>query len=308
MNDRTAGAAAPAMKTADYYTALDSGAVLCRLCPHGCRVLPGGHGFCGVRGNRDGVLYAESYGVIASCGLDPMEKKPLYHFFPGSRILSFGSFGCNFRCAFCQNHTIAMAMAGPEPQRTTPEQAAALSRQLIPDGNIGAAYTYNEPLVGYEFVKDCAALIHAQGQQNVLVTNGYISPEPLAALLPYIDALNIDLKSFSADFYRRVKGNVETVKQTIAAAAKQAHVEATTLVIPGENDSEDEMDALARFLAGINPEMPLHLSRFFPRHQMTDKPPTPEETLYRLKAVAARHLRYVYLGNMPSKPTTYNFP
>ena len=180
----------------------------------------------------------------------------------------------------------------------TPAQLAALAEKYKPQGNIGVAYTYNEPLIGYEFVRDCAALVKERNLKNVLITNGYINPDPLNELLPFIDALNIDLKAFNDVFYRNVKGDLQSVMQTITASARGAHVEVTTLIIPGENDSEEEMDALARFVAAIDPDIPLHLSRFFPNHMMREKPPTPKETVIRLKGIAEKYLKYVYLGNM----------
>jgi pyruvate formate lyase activating enzyme len=183
-------------------------------------------------------------------------------------------------------------------ERVTPAQIAATAEKLTKDGNIGVAYTYNEPLIGYEFVLDCAALVHEKGLKNILVTNGYIQREPFIALLPYINALNIDLKGFTDAFYQKVSGSLDTVKENIAMAARYAHVEVTTLIIPRENDGEGEIDALARFLAGVNPEIPLHLSRFFPRHEMTDREPTPVETIWQLKKTAENYLKYVYAGNI----------
>jgi pyruvate formate lyase activating enzyme len=237
-----------------------------------------------------------SYGLVSSSSLDPIEKKPLYRFHPGTAIFSIGSFGCNLRCPFCQNHGISMVKP-IDGEYTSPAQIAEISKKLIPRGNIGIAYTYNEPLIGYEFIKDCAILLRKQNQKNVLVTNGYINRQPFLELLPYIDALNIDLKGFG-DFYKKVKGRLDIVKENIALAAEAAHVEITTLIIPGENDGDEEIDALAMFISGINAEIPLHLSRFFPKYEMTDKPPTPPETILRLKKIAEKYLKYVYAGNM----------
>jgi pyruvate formate lyase activating enzyme len=271
--------------------------MICAICPHACDIAEGEAGFCHARVCKDGQITSAAYGYITACALDPIEKKPLFHFHPGSMILSIGGFGCNFRCAFCQNHHISMRRPH-DLQQATPRQIAALAKDTVSQGNIGVAYTYNEPLINFEFVYDTARLVHAEGLKNVLVTNGFINPAPLAALLPYIDALNIDLKSFSPDFYDQIKGRLSTVTKTIEQAARHAHVEVTTLVIPGENDGESEMDALARFVAGVDKGIPLHLSRFFPRHQMTDKPPTPPETIYRLKEVAEKHLEFVCVGNV----------
>jgi pyruvate formate lyase activating enzyme len=183
-------------------------------------------------------------------------------------------------------------------QALAPEEAAALSLQYAPRGNIGLAYTYNEPLIGYEFVRACAELVQGQKQENVLVTNGLIRPEPLKALLPLISAMNIDLKGFTPQFYRDIGGQLEAVQATIAAAAQACHVEVTTLIIPGQNDSPQEMDAMAAWLKGISPGIPLHITRFFPRYKMRDSLPTPPETLRRLAEIAGRHLRHVHLGNL----------
>ena len=191
-----------------------------------------------------------------------------------------------------------MAAPGTDAERITPHQLTALAAQYINQGNIGIAYTYNEPLIGYEFIYDCSVLAKKQELKNALVTNGFINPEPLAKLLPYIDALNIDLKSFNENFYKKIGGNLQSVLDTIKTAAAYAHVEITTLIIPGENDGDDEMDALASFIASVSPDMPLHLSRFFPNYKMKEKLPTPKETIFRLNEIAKNYLNYVYLGNM----------
>lgn len=191
-------------------------------------------------------------------------------------------------------------MAGGENIETVNTAPQALVEQALglkPRGNIGIAYTYNEPLVGFEFVRDCASLAHVQGLKNVVVTNGFICEEPLVALLPLIDAMNIDLKGYTEHFYHTIGGDLSTVKRSIELAAKNCHVEVTTLVIPGENDSEQEMDSLSRWLASVRPDIPLHISRFFPRYKMTDGSATPVDTVYRLAEVARRNLQYVYEGN-----------
>jgi pyruvate formate lyase activating enzyme len=255
----------------------------------------GKRGMCIARLNKDGELYAESFARVTSISLDPIEKKPLRHFHPGSLILSLGSYGCNFRCDFCQNHEISMGEA--QWQAIQPEEVAALSLRYASEGNIGVAFTYNEPLIGYEYVRECAALIHGQGQKNVLVTNGFINPEPLEALLPLIDAMNIDLKGFTAQFYKDIRGKLEAVKATIAAASHACHVEVTTLVIPGKNDSAAEMESLAKWISSVDQGVPLHITRFFPRHRMSALPPTPLSTLLALTDIAKKHLPYVHLGN-----------
>ncbi len=242
----------------------------------------------------------ENYGRITALALDPIEKKPLARFHPGSRILSLGSYGCNLRCPFCQNADIAWADAEEVPWREmTPDELVDQALALRDRGNIGLAYTYNEPLVGYEFVKDCAERCHEEGLVNVLVSNGMINAKPLRDILPLIDAANIDLKGFTDRFYKMVGGDLSCVKATIETmvACPTCHVEVTTLVIPGENDSPEEIESIASWLASLDPDMPYHISRFFPRHKMLDRPATDVGLVYRLVEVARRHLRYVYPGN-----------
>ena len=271
----------------------------CELCFRHCTLDEGQAGFCRARVNRGGAVVPLNYGKVVSLALDPIEKKPLRRFHPGASILSVGSFGCNLRCPFCQNHEISMAGAGElRTEELLPGELAALAERLRPRGNLGAAYTYNEPLVGYEYVRDCAAAVHARGMCNVLVTNGTIEEAPWRELLPRLDAANIDLKGFTQAWYERLGGDLETVKRNIAVAAEYCHIEVTTLLIPEENDGTDEIRALARWLADISPDIPLHLTRFFPRYRMTDRPPTPAETVYRLADVARESLRYVYTGNL----------
>ena len=274
----------------------------CHVCWRQCRIKEGGLGYCRARTVKDGVVIPESYGKLTSLALDPIEKKPLYRFRPGSRILSVGSYGCNMRCLFCQN--CAISMAGPDNggKRAlwvdmTPEELVKRAAELRPYGNVGLAYTYNEPFIGYEFVMDCARLIRERGLVNVAVTNGCINEEPLLEILPYIDAMNIDLKSFRRDFYRRMGGDLDTVLRTIQIAAERCHVEVTTLIIPGENDADEEMEEIASWLAGVDRDITLHITRFFPAWKMKDKPPTPVERVYSLVDVARRHLKYVFPGN-----------
>ena len=271
---------------------------LCKLCFHHCALDDGQTGLCRARACQDGKIGSLNYGKLTSLALDPIEKKPLRRFHPGSLILSVGSFGCNLRCPFCQNHEISMAGdSGIQTVEVSPEQLAAKAAELVPHGNIGVAYTYNEPLISYEYVQDCASLVHEQGMVNVLVTNGTVEEEPWRALLPLVDAANIDLKGFTPSWYRRLGGDLETVKRSIVLAAERCHVEVTTLLIPGENDSEEEIRELARWLASISPEIPLHLSRFFPQYQMVDRLPTPVEQVYRLSEAAQEYLSHVYTGN-----------
>ena len=272
--------------------------VTCELCFHHCHLEEGQTGFCRARICRNGAVVLLNYGKLTILALDPIEKKPLRRFHPGSLILSVGSFGCNLRCPFCQNHEISMAgEAEIQTVKVSPAQLAAKASELRAHGNIGVAYTYNEPLVSYEYVRDCAELVHEQGMVNVLVTNGTIEEGPWRALLPLIDAANIDLKGFTPAWYRRLGGDSETVKRSIALAAERCHVEVTTLLIPGENDSAEEIRALAQWLASVSQSIPLHLSRFFPQYKMTDRPPTPVEQVYRLAEAAREYLSYVYTGN-----------
>ena len=272
--------------------------LFCDLCFHHCGLDEGQTGLCRARGRRDVRIVSLNYGKLNSLALDPIEKKPLRRFHPGSRILSVGSFGCNLRCPFCQNHVISMAAEGElQTVAMSPERLAAKAAELVPQGNIGVAYTYNEPLIGYEYVRDCAGLVHERGLVNVLVTNGTIEEAPWRALLPLIDAANIDLKGFKAGWYGRLGGDLEAVKRSIVLAAEQCHVEVTTLLIPGENDSVEEIRELARWLASVDPNIPLHLSRFFPRYHMTDHLPTPVKHVYHLAEEARAYLTYVYTGN-----------
>ena len=270
----------------------------CELCFHHCELDEGQTGLCRARVCRNGKIVPLNYGKLIGLRLDPIEKKPLRRFHPGSLILSAGSFGCNLRCSFCQNHEISMAGDGEiQTVELSPERLAAKAEELVHQGNIGVAYTYNEPLIGYEYVRDCAALVRQRGLVNVLVTNGTIEETLWQELLPLIDAANIDLKGFTAAWYRRLGGDLDTVKRSIALAAERCHVEVTTLLVPGENDSRPEIRELARWLATIDPNIPLHLSRFFPRYLMTDRPPTPVEQVYRLADEARTYLTHVYTGN-----------
>ncbi len=271
--------------------------VSCDLCFHRCVLDEGQTGLCLARANKNGKVVSLNYGRLTSIALDPVEKKPLRRFYPGSLILSVGSFGCNLKCPFCQNAEISTAGAGLETLYVTPEKLAMQAQALVSEGNIGAAYTYNEPLIGYEFVKDSAEAVHRCGLKNVLVTNGTIEERYFRELLCFIDAVNIDLKGFTEEWYRRLGGDLETVKRNISIASEACHLEVTTLLVPGENDSEDEIRELSGWLASLSTDIPLHLSRFFPRHRMTDKPPTPVGTVYSLAEIARERLRFVYTGN-----------
>ena len=272
----------------------------CEVCPHRCSLAEGQRGVCRARIARNGVVIDENYGRITSLALDPIEKKPLARFMPGSSVLSIGSYGCNMHCGYCQNASIAQV--GPtqvEWRQMEPVDIAEMANMFALQGNIGVAFTYNEPLVGFEFVRDCAREVHARGMKNVLVSNGQINAEPLAELLPLIDAANIDLKGFTPEIYRQLGGSFETTLATIKALAKNSttHVEVTTLVVPGLNDSPDQMAEEAAWLAALDPQIPLHVTRFFPCYKMLQLEPTPLETIHELADVARGSLDFVYLGN-----------
>ena len=286
---------ANSMREAMYYEQAAGGAVNCALCPHRCRIAAGRVGICKVRKNIEGKLYSINYGRISSWALDPIEKKPLYHFFPGSMIFSVGSIGCNFRCKFCQNWQIAQLTDIPTQELSPEELIRAAERQA---GNIGIAYTYNEPTIWYEYVLVCAKLARQKGLKNVLVTNGFIEKEPLEELLPYIDAMNIDVKAFSEDFYQDLTfGRLSPVKRTVEIAQARCHVEVTTLIIPGMNDEDEEIEELARWLASLRKDIPLHLSRYFPNYKL-DLPPTPVDRIKTARDIAKKYLDYVYTGNI----------
>ena len=276
--------------------------VLCDVCPKFCKLREGQIGFCRARSNIGGKIVPINYGQATSLALDPIEKKPLMRFCPGTYILSYGSYGCNLRCPYCQNASISMA--GPDncPHRLiTPEGLTDLAVDLSKQepGNIGVAFTYNEPTVCFEFIRDTSKLLHEAGLKSVVVTNGGLVRTYADELLPHVDALNIDLKGFSNEFYRYVKGGFDTVKEFIKAAVEhKCHVELTTLVIPTKNDDPEEIGREVEWIASISPEIPLHLSRFFPRYKVDDLPPTPAETIYRLKDIAEKKLKYVYTGNL----------
>ena len=273
---------------------------VCPACFRHCRVREGETGFCRARGNKGGEIVCMNYGKVTSLALDPIEKKPLARFYPGSRILSVGSFGCNMACPFCQNDAISFADVDTAAyRRLPPAELGAMARQLEPRGNIGIAYTYNEPMVGFEYVRDTARLVRDLGMKNVVVTNGAFTEETLNEVLPWIDAFNIDLKGFTQAWYRELGGDLETVKRFIIRAAEYAHVELTALIVPGKNDGEDEMRELSRWVASsLSRGVPLHITRFFPRRDYADKSPTDIVLLRRLAAVAGECLETVVVGNV----------
>lgn len=281
------------MIEARFYKKLENNEVHCILCPHYCIIKAGDYGRCGGRRNKGGVLYSVNYGRLTSYGFDPLEKKPLYHFYPGRNIFSLGTFGCNLDCDFCQNWEIVETKS--LYMEIGNQDILALAQV---EDSIGMAYTYNEPTISYEFVYDMATLARSKGLKNVLVTNGYINQKPLIDLLPLIDAMNIDLKSFDDQFYRSIcKGRLQPVLDTIAMASKHTHVEVTSLIIDGENSSLDNIDKLSAKISEIDKTIPLHISRYFPNRRM-NLPPTKVETLIEARNVAKNHLDYVYIGNI----------
>ena len=277
---------------------MTNGQVACELCPIGCRLRKGQTGPCATRANENGVMVPLHYGRVVAAGVDPIEKKPLYHFHPGRSILSVAAPGCNLHCAFCQNWNISQD-GDARTSATTPEE---LVRLALAENSVGIAFTYSEPLVWYEFVRDTARLARQHGLKNVLVTNGYLNPEPLAELLPWIDAANIDLKAMDPVFYRKV---CKAQLPPVLAAIRQfheagVHLELTNLLIPGHNDSVAEIQELVDFVAELGPQVPLHFSAYRPAWQMK-APATPRETLLSAHEIACRKLEWVYLGNVSAE-------
>ena len=286
------------------YERLDDRRVRCFLCRHGCSIADGKRGRCQVRENRSGTLYALAYGRLIARHVDPIEKKPLFHFLPGTRSYSVATVGCNFRCAFCQNWQISQ-YPGRRPdipgEPATPADIVADARTA---GCATIAYTYTEPTVFMELAFDTAAEAHRHGLRNVFVTNGYQSPEALQRMAGLVDAANVDLKAFTDAFYRQQCGaRLEPVLDTIRAMHGMGmHVEVTTLVVPGLNDSDDELRGIAEFLAGVSPDLAWHVSRFHPDYETTDRPPTPLATIERaIEAGGRAGLHYVFAGNLPGR-------
>ena len=306
----------------------------CDVCFRKCDIPEGGTGWCRARGNRDGVIVPVNYGIVTGLALDPIEKKPLNRFYPGSNILSVGSFGCNLNCPFCQNYEIARAFSSGEDSEgckdrgkaagfkndpeilyrdddglhrlntrsVSPEELAGMALELKDRGNIGVAYTYNEPLVCYEYLLDCAGLVRKNGMKNVLVSNGCVSRDVAEKVIGAVDAANIDLKCFTEKGYANLLGgDITFTKNFIESAAGRIHLEITTLIVPGLNDSEEEIRREAEWIAGLNGgegvNVPLHLSRFFPRHKMTDAEATDVGLVYRFAEIAREYLKFVYTGN-----------
>jgi len=292
------------MKEAMFYTRESDDRVRCGLCRFHCLIADGARGICGVRENRNGVLYSLVYGKLCAEHIDPIEKKPFFHVMPGSRSFSIATVGCNFRCRHCQNYSISQVprngrIAGED---RTPEM---IVKNALDGHCRSIAYTYTEPTMFFEFAHDTARLARKAGLANVFVTNGYISKEALTTIAPYLDAANIDLKGFSEEFYREtVHARLPEVLDSIIEYRKQRiWIELTTLIIPGLNDSERELQGIADFITGnLGVDTPWHVSQFYPTYQLTDRPRTPSETLRRARDIGlAAGLRYVYEGNVPGR-------
>jgi pyruvate formate lyase activating enzyme len=279
---------------ARYYDKLENDYVKCHLCPANCRIGPSRQGICLIRTNEGGVLFASEYGKTIAINNDPIEKKPLYHFRPGSQILSVGPNGCNFGCVFCQNWSISQVKSST--RFVSPKGLVQLANA---NGSTGVAFTYTEPLVWFEYLMDAARLLRGSGLAVVLVSNGYINEEPARELFRLVDAANFDLKSIRPEFYRKIcKGKLTDVQRTIRIAFEMGvHVELTNLLIPGLNDSDDEIRELVDWVAALSPKIPLHFSRYFP-HYKIDVPPTQVERLAYAYEIAKIKLKYVYVGNI----------
>lgn len=279
------------------YWESDGERVHCLLCPQDCHIAEGRAGVCRVRRNEEGTLRTLNYAQVTSAAMDPIEKKPLYHFHPGSQVLSLGTFGCNLGCQFCQNFTISQGR--PAAQTMSPAEAVRVAKDARSRGNIGIAYTYSEPIVWFEYVRDTAKLAREAGLKNVLVTNGLIRAEPLEELLPLIDAMNVDIKAMSDDFYRKLCGirSGEVARRTVELAWGRCSVEITNLLVTDENDSEEDVRALVDWAASVSPDLPLHLSRYRPMYKMT-APSTPVARIERAAEIAREKLHYVYVGNV----------
>lgn len=276
---------------------------VCDVCFHGCRLKDGQIGLCRARSAMNGKTFSISAGYFTSAALDPIEKKPLKIFHPGSMILSVGSFGCNMRCPFCQNHEISMADKASVRRAgyISPERLCELALSYRGKNNIGIAFTYNEPLLYPEYIIQTAELLHRNGLFCVLVTNGCASGKIFDEILPHTDAMNIDLKTYNAEKYRKLLGgDLDTVKRNISAAAGKCHIELTTLIVPGISDDMGELEREVEWIASLceskNTDIPLHLSRYFPRYKYTAAP-TPVETVYAAADIASKYLKYVYVGN-----------
>lgn len=295
-------------KEALLYDKLGDGKVQCRLCAHRCNVAEGRFGFCGVRKNEGASLYTYVYGEIIAAHADPIEKKPLYHFLPGSKAYSIATIGCNFRCGFCQNWQISQASTREGDLNTYELKPEEVVREAKKNGCQSISYTYTEPTIFFEYAYDTARLAKKEGLYNNFVTNGYMGKEALDTIKPYLDAANVDLKSFRDDFYtKNCKAHLQPVLDSIKRMKELGiWVEVTTLIIPGENDSEKELSEIAHFIADIDKDIPWHISRFHPNYKFTDYSPSPVETLKKAEEIGKKHgLHYVYLGNVAEGGNTY---
>ena len=280
-------------KQALYYKQLGDG-VQCELCPHNCVLKDGQWGICRVRQNKNNTLLAQFYGEVSALAIDPIEKKPLYHVKPSSSILSIGTVGCNMRCVFCQNYHISQTNQYPT-EYISPERLVDIA---LKQQSIGIAYTYSEPLIWYEYVLDCAKLAKQYGLMNVLVTNGFINEKPLRQLLPYIDAMNIDLKYFNEKSYKKFSAaNLDDVLRTIKISHQQTFIEITHLLVTGINDSINEFTALVDWIAQLSEEIPFHISRYHPMYKWQERP-TDIDLLTKAFEIASQKLNYVYVGNV----------
>jgi len=292
------------MREAMFYERLGDGVVRCNLCSHRCRIADSRRGICGVRENRNGMLYSLVYGKVAARAVDPIEKKPFFHFLPGSRAYSIATVGCNFRCGNCQNFEISQMPKDRQltlGQDVSPEEIVMAARR---NNCESIAYTYTEPTIFFEYAYDIAKLASRGGIKNVFVTNGYITEEALAEIKPYLDAANIDLKSFSEDFYRKNCGaRLDPVLDAIRLHKKLGiWIEITTLIIPTLNDSDENLRKIAEFIKGVGEEIPWHISQFHPMYKLLDLPRTPIATLRRARKIGLEAgLRYVYEGNVPGE-------
>ena len=294
------------------YKSLERNKVHCFLCSHHCKIADSEFGFCGVRQNREGKLYTHAYGKLIAAHIDPIEKKPLYHFLPGSRSFSVATAGCNFRCGFCQNWQISQIEGGEQvvtgSLEAAPEEIAQKAQE---SGCRSIAYTYTEPTIFFEYAYDTARSGREGGLANIFVTNGFMTAETLKTIQPYLDACNVDLKSFRAEFYKETcKGRLKPVLDSIRLMRElDIWVEVTTLVIPDQNDSEKELRDIARFIAGVDSSIPWHISRFHPDYQFTDSRATPLETLRRANEIGKEEgLKFIYTGNVPGEESDTHCP
>ncbi len=286
------------MKETQFYKKLKNNIVQCRLCPHFCTIKHNNIGKCRVRKNINGKLYSLSYGKPVSINLDPITKKPLYHYLANTLTFSIGMAGCNFSCQWCQNWSLSQK--SPEESKVKEISPEELVDEALKSGCPSISYTYSEPLISYEYVSDIAKLAKKKGLKNILVTNGFINKEPFEKLAPYIDAANIDLKSFKESFYNKYCGSkLQPVLETIKRFHKAGiHIEITTLIIPGLNDSSLELEKIAKFIASIDRNIPWHISRFFPHYKMLNKEITPLETMKKAEKIGKKYLENVHLGNV----------